>query len=103
MSFHASKGLEWPVVFLSGLEEGLIPLTIYGESDEEEERRLLYVAFTRAREQVILSWAGRRSLQGRPLELPPSSYLRHIPAGLQAPLERSHWRPKRKQEQLSLF
>ena len=85
MSFHASKGLEWPVVFVAGLEDGLIPLEIYGESDKEEERRLLYVAFTRARDQIILSWAGRRTLQGRPLELPTSRFIRNLPAGASGP------------------
>jgi DNA helicase-2/ATP-dependent DNA helicase PcrA len=103
MSFHAAKGLEWPVVFLCGLEDGLMPLNIYGDGDVEEERRLLYVALTRARDELFLSWAGRRTLRGRPLELPASRFLKSLPPDLQAPLKRADWKPKRKQEQLSLF
>ena len=104
MSFHASKGLEWPVVFLTGLEDGLVPLGIFGSGNEAEEKRLLYVALTRARVRVVLSLAARRNLQGRTLELPPSRFLRSLPAGLQTPLERTYRGPARgKGRQLSLF
>lgn len=61
-SLHAAKGLEWDVVYLAGVKDGMVPIS-YATSDEalEEERRLLYVGITRAREQLTLSWAGERS------------------------------------------
>ncbi|WP_394430650.1 ATP-dependent DNA helicase UvrD2 [Streptomyces sp. SGAir0957] len=66
-SLHAAKGLEWDVVFLVGLAEGMMPIT-YAKTDEqvEEERRLLYVGVTRARHHLSLSWALSRSPGGRP-------------------------------------
>ncbi len=65
-SLHAAKGLEWDAVFLVGLSEGMMPIT-YAKTDEqvEEERRLLYVGVTRAREHLALSWALSRSPGGR--------------------------------------
>lgn len=88
MTIHAAKGLEFDQVFVAGLEEGLLPFTLFdsggGEEDEllaeriEEERRLLYVAMTRARVGLHLSWARSRSFQGRRLELPPSRFLARI-------------------------
>jgi DNA helicase-2/ATP-dependent DNA helicase PcrA len=60
-SLHAAKGLEWDVVFLVGLSEGLMPISFAETVDEvEEERRLLYVGITRARERVLLSWSRAR-------------------------------------------
>jgi ATP-dependent DNA helicase UvrD/PcrA len=64
MTGHAAKGLEFPVVFLAGLEEGLFPCTLMGEVDLEEERRLFYVGLTRARERLLLSWAAVRPWAG---------------------------------------
>ncbi|MBT3151409.1 ATP-dependent DNA helicase UvrD2 [Streptomyces sp. CHD11] len=66
-SLHSAKGLEWDVVFLVGVAEGMMPIT-YAKTDEqmEEERRLLYVGVTRARERLHLSWALSRSPGGRP-------------------------------------
>ncbi|WP_177240087.1 ATP-dependent DNA helicase UvrD2 [Streptomyces monashensis] len=66
-SLHAAKGLEWDVVFLVGVAEGMLPIT-YAKTDEqiEEERRLLYVGVTRARERLHVSWALSRSPGGRP-------------------------------------
>ncbi len=65
-SLHAAKGLEWQAVFLPGLTDGTLPI-IYAQTDEavEEERRLLYVGITRARERLYLSWALARSAGGR--------------------------------------
>ncbi len=65
-TIHAAKGLEWPIVFVIGCSEGLMPLS-YAESDDqiEEERRLLYVAVTRAADRLTLSWARSRHAGGR--------------------------------------
>jgi len=73
MTFHAAKGLEFPVVFLVGLNEGIVPLVRQGTSDLAEERRLLYVAMTRASRHLILSGAKKRRIQGRiqPVRLSP--------------------------------
>ena len=70
-SLHSAKGLEWDAVHLVGLTEGLLPIT-YAETDEqiEEERRLLYVGVTRARETLQLSWAVARAPGGRPSRRP---------------------------------
>src|SRR5260221_8077524 len=65
-SLHAAKGLEWDAVFLAGLTDGMLPI-VYAQTDDaiEEERRLLYVGVTRARDLVCLSWALARSADGR--------------------------------------
>jgi len=70
-SLHAAKGLEWDVVFLPGLTEGNLPI-VHAQTEEAlaEERRLLYVGVTRARERVYLSWALARSPGGRPSRVP---------------------------------
>jgi len=70
-SLHAAKGLEWDVVFLPGLTEGNLPI-VHAQTDEAvaEERRLLYVGVTRARERVYLSWALARSPGARPSRVP---------------------------------
>ncbi|MEU0438257.1 MULTISPECIES: ATP-dependent DNA helicase UvrD2 [unclassified Streptomyces] len=70
-SLHSAKGLEWDAVFLVGIAEGMMPIT-YARTDEqiEEERRLLYVGVTRARERLFLSWALSRSPGGRPSRRP---------------------------------
>jgi ATP-dependent DNA helicase UvrD/PcrA len=82
MTVHMAKGLEWPVVTLAGLEDGLFPLArSAGEPGGlEEERRLCYVGLTRAREKLYLSWARTRYRTGR-LELSePSRFLEALPA-----------------------
>lgn len=81
MTMHASKGLEFPYVFLPCLEEGLVPFTLFDRDQRTsaerrpEEARLLYVAMTRARKRLYLSSSRRRTFMGRQLELPPSSFL----------------------------
>ena len=84
MTLHSAKGLEFPVVFLTGLEEGVFPhLRSLGEPRElEEERRLAYVGITRARERLYVSSAWRRSLFGSTQYNPPSRYLRELPEEL---------------------
>jgi len=83
MTLHAAKGLEYPVVVLCGLEEGLFPLSRSMDSVEEleEERRLFYVGITRARERLLLTWAHRRRRFGEMMNL-RSRFLDEIPATL---------------------
>jgi DNA helicase-2/ATP-dependent DNA helicase PcrA len=80
MTVHAAKGLEFDVVFVTGLEEGLFPHEGMGdeERDEEEERRLFYVAVTRARKRLILTLARMRRIYGTDYLSEPSSFLRDI-------------------------
>ncbi|HSH22886.1 MAG TPA: ATP-dependent helicase, partial [Acidimicrobiales bacterium] len=80
-TFHAAKGLEWPVVFLAGLERGLVPIS-HATTDEarEEERRLLYVAVTRAERELHCSWARQRTFGERALRRQPSPWLEEIRA-----------------------
>jgi superfamily I DNA/RNA helicase len=101
MTIHAAKGLEFDHVFVAGLEDGILPFTLFdgqekndGETADddgakargletkddriEEERRLLYVAMTRARVGLHLSWARSRLFRGRHLAFPPSRFLSHI-------------------------
>ena len=89
MSIHASKGLEFDHVFIIGLEEGILPFTIFDENYNtcnnntansllpriEEEKRLLYVAMTRAKTGLYLSWAHSRVFKGRKLTCSPSPFL----------------------------
>ena len=104
MSLHAAKGLEWPVVFIIGCEDQLLPCTLFGERDDEEEKRLLYVGLTRAGKRLILSHASRRSINGRTLQMKLSPFLEPLSLKHLVPLERSKWKSKPKaHEQLSLF
>ncbi|HSO63636.1 MAG TPA: 3'-5' exonuclease, partial [Ornithinibacter sp.] len=84
MTLHTAKGLEFPVVFLTGMEDGTFPhLRSLGDAKElEEERRLAYVGITRARERLHLSRAAVRSAWGAPQFNPPSRFLDEIPAEL---------------------
>jgi len=104
MSLHAAKGLEWPVVFITGCEDGLIPCSLFGDRDDAEERRLMYVGMTRARTKLILSHARRRTINGRVLEMKPSPFLHLIPDPFSVPLDRTGWKRKGKpHRQLDLF
>lgn len=84
MTIHASKGLEFPVVFITGLEEGLFPYAREGESesDKEEERRLCYVAITRAEKKVFLTYASYRTVFGSKNATIASQFLSDISDGL---------------------
>lgn len=84
MTMHSAKGLEFPTVFLCGMEDGLFPSLRADESDEdlEEERRLCYVAITRAKQQLYLTCAERRLMYGQTRYARPSRFLQEIPAEL---------------------
>ncbi|MEO6966932.1 MAG: DNA helicase II [Rhodanobacteraceae bacterium] len=84
MTLHSAKGLEFPIVFLVGLEEGLFPSNRSTEdaSRLEEERRLAYVGITRAREKLILTHAESRRLHGSEMLARPSRFLNELPPGL---------------------
>ncbi len=84
LTMHAAKGLEWPVVFVVGIEQGLLPYLPPGRppSPAAEERRLLYVAMTRARQELHLSFAKRRTLFGEVRQHGPSPFLAQMPPGL---------------------
>lgn len=80
MTIHLSKGLEFPYVFITGLEEGLFPTSrTVDERDIEEERRLFYVAITRAKKRVHLSFAQRRFINGRSNFSHPSRFINELP------------------------
>ena len=101
LSMHASKGLEFPIVFIAGCEDGLIPYKRceHQSIDENEELRLLYVAMTRAREQLILTWARKRQIYGKTHLQIPSPFLDQIDV-----IQRvKNSAPQPKQRQLSLF
>ena len=81
VTFHRAKGLEWRVVFVTGLEDGLVPIAhARSEAAVAEERRLLYVACTRAMDDLRCSWARERSFGGRRSARKPSPYLAAIQA-----------------------
>ncbi|MDP6853829.1 MAG: UvrD-helicase domain-containing protein [Candidatus Marinimicrobia bacterium] len=82
MTIHSAKGLEFPVVMVAGLEEGLFPLgnSLYEKEEMEEERRLFYVALTRAEKKAYLSFAhARRRFGGAPMPAAPSRFLSELP------------------------
>ena len=86
MTVHAAKGLEFKNVFIAGLEDGLFPHERHGDtgssSDREEERRLFYVAITRAEKKVFLSFANFRTIFGSRQINAPSEFISDIPADL---------------------
>ena len=85
MTIHSAKGLEFPIVFLPGMEDGLFPgmqTIMGGDAEMEEERRLAYVAITRAKRELYILHANSRMLYGRTQYNPPSRFLKEIPEEL---------------------
>ncbi len=84
MTLHSAKGLEYPVVFLVGMEEGVFPhfRSLTDPDELEEERRLAYVGITRARQRLYLTHAWHRTIHGSPMYNPPSRFLEEIPEEL---------------------
>src|SRR5690606_23115845 len=84
MTLHTSKGLEYPVVFLVGLEDGVFPhvRSLSDPEQLEEERRLAYVGVTRAQDRLYLSHADHRTLWGGTSYNPPSRFLEELPEEL---------------------
>jgi DNA helicase-2/ATP-dependent DNA helicase PcrA len=98
LTLHSAKGLEFPIVFITGLEEGLLP---HGRSFDEpeemaEERRLMYVGLTRAEDQLFLTYAFRRTRYGSSEATVPSRFLDDIPQELTSGSRQVTWRSERK-------
>jgi superfamily I DNA/RNA helicase len=106
LTMHAAKGLEFPVVFVTGCEDNLIPLRLPGrdENHSDEERRLFYVAMTRAKERLYLTYCRKRTIFGQSKTRLPSPYLIDIENRLKSHdnLSSKHHR-KKGPEQLDLF
>ena len=85
MTLHSAKGLEFPVVFMPGVEEGLFPSYMSlteGDDKLEEERRLCYVGITRAREKLFILYADQRTMFGRTQYSAPSRFISELPTGV---------------------
>jgi len=103
LTLHMAKGLEFKCVFIAGFEDGLIPYTGWAQTDMEEERRLLYVGMTRAKDSLYLVRARSRNLRGSSLETAPSRFLSEIPAGLVTTESVEKKKTKRRPVQNGLF
>ncbi len=97
MTLHSAKGLEFPIVFMAGMEEGLFPHNnaLYGERDIEEERRLCYVGLTRAMDRLILTHAWQRRIYGMAEVQAPSRFLDELPREVVRfeGVQQAQWRP----------
>lgn len=91
MTLHSAKGLEFPIVFLAGMEEGIFPhaRTLMNENEVEEERRLCYVGITRAKERLYLSSTKMRTIYGNTVTYPPSRFLGELPKNLVQAIKRA--------------
>jgi superfamily I DNA/RNA helicase len=107
MTMHAAKGLEFPVVFIAGCEEGLIPFHRRAKEetagDVAEERRLFYVAMTRAKERLYLSWSRQRKVYGRCEARRVSAFVGDIEQSLIKNETHRESRKKKNPDQLQLF
>jgi len=106
MSLHAAKGLEFPVVFIAGCEEGLLPYTPSNRDvDLDEERRLFYVGMTRAQRRLILTHSNRRFLFGQSMENGISGFVTDIGTALQEvqKAEPRRTRKRAEDQQMRLF
>jgi DNA helicase-2/ATP-dependent DNA helicase PcrA len=105
MTLHAAKGLEFPVVFIAGCEDDVLPLRRPGcdAVDLDEERRLFYVGLTRAREQLFLTWSRKRTLYGQTRQQHLSPFVADIEEELKSHRTSQAKPQKSTQEQLSLF
>ncbi len=97
MTLHSAKGLEFPTVFLVGMEEGIFPhsRTLMDESEIEEERRLCYVGITRAEQHLFLTNARMRTIYGRSQYYPASRFLQEVPRNLIHEYKRPQAQPRR--------
>ena len=104
LTLHAAKGLEFPVVFMAGCEEKILPLDLVNlTSDINEERRLFYVGMTRAKEELFLTYAKRRQLFGQALMLSASPFLADIQEDLKAYEMARRKKAVKVDDQLKLF
>ena len=87
MTLHSAKGLEFPVVFITGLEESVLPHSraLYDANEMEEERRLMYVGMTRARQELYLTYATERTLYGGRQHNPPSRFIADLDGAVSTP------------------
>lgn len=100
MTLHAAKGLEFPVVFIVGMEEGLFPhaRSLFNMNELEEERRLAYVGITRAKDILYLTYASRRLFFGQRTSNPPSRFIIDIPENLLEGIEENYQREEFKSD-----
>ena len=104
MTMHAAKGREFEVVFVAGVEPGLLPLALPGKSsDEAEERRLLYVAITRAKTLCVLSYAKKRLIFGKVAMAGPSAFIQDLPDDAISRQVPELPKPEKRSAQLSLL
>lgn len=104
MTLHGAKGLEFKVLFVTGVEEGLVPYVLRNDCDDtEEERRLFYVGMTRAKEELFLVHARQRFLYGRTRTPQPSSFIREIPEMFTQKVTIPDKIKKPKKKQMKLF
>ena len=115
MTIHGAKGLEFPVVFITGMEEGIFPCRLYGDEKKDdaaigatasiqEERRLFYVGMTRAQNSLILTSSVSRPIFGSYQSRPVSRFVKEIPESLYEQIK--HERPLKKKsgaKQMKLF
>lgn len=103
MTFHAAKGLEFDTVILSGIEEGILPSSrsLFNQESLEEERRLLYVGITRARERLLITRCKYRYTYGQLTDQQPSRFLDEIPEGHAPQEDGSYWKEREFSEYFS--